>query len=575
MIKKITPLLPLLILTAGYSFGQSPVSRTEEVILQAEDRVSDSDLSDVGSDEGQVLNLIDFDDDGSAAGDSSMLQSDETISIDFPDEEIRVVLRNVADLYELNLVIPEALVGRTSVKLKNVTWAKVFKVILEPVQYTYIEDENIIMIVSREDLAAEPTETRVFLINFARAGDISGTVDPMVSPEVGGRVQVDVRSNALVITERPSKMDNIQRIIDRLDKPTDQVMIESKFIEATNQDIKNIGVNWASLNGYNVSAGPFESAKIRDDNITRSILDNDATEFTNGTSVTNEGSNFSNTTRDASDLFNDISNIASTDRLASSVFNAASFNVVLSALESNDDVKLVSNPTVVTMNNSTATINIGEDYPIPKFTYNEERGTFEISDIEYKSIGINLEVTPQVNSAGFIKLDIKPEVSSRAGEVTLGGAAGTEVPIISSRKTQTNVIIKDGYTLAIGGLVESTDIDGGTSVPILGKIPLLGRLFSSESDDYKSRNLIIFITAKTLNPDGSTYEDIIDPRMLHEMNIRPEDIPGYEIDSKEKELIEAIAQYRNQIKDLKQQMELAQKLEELKAAEQAMTAGAE
>ena len=111
----------------------------------------------------------------------------------------------------------------------------------------------------------------------------------------------------------------------------------------------------------------------------------------------------------------------------------------------------------MTLNNSEATINIGEDYPIPKFTYNEERGTFEISDIDYKSIGINLNVTPQVNSAGFINLDIQPEVSARAGTVTLGGASGTEVPIISTRKTATKITIKDGYTLAIGGLIESTD----------------------------------------------------------------------------------------------------------------------
>ncbi|MCZ6675596.1 MAG: secretin and TonB N-terminal domain-containing protein, partial [Verrucomicrobia bacterium] len=264
MTKKLILLFTIPLLPASLAAGQTPIQRAEEVIVQAEDRVEDSDevlnsdLAQSGSSNDQVVDLIDFGDEGSGAGGGSLLQTDETITIDFPDEEIRSVLRNVADLYELNLVIPDTLVGRTSVKLRNVTWEQVFEVVLSPVGFTYVKDNNIIKVVSREELALEPTDTRVFLINFARAEDIHSTIEPMVSPEIGGRVQVDVRSNALVITERPSRMDKIQEIINRLDKPTDQIMIESKFIEASDRDLSNIGVNWASLSGYGLQAGPFE-----------------------------------------------------------------------------------------------------------------------------------------------------------------------------------------------------------------------------------------------------------------------------------------------------------------------------
>ena len=598
MTKKLILLFTIPLLPSSLAVGQSPIQRAEEVIIQAEDRVADSDevlnsgLAQPGSSGDQVVDLIDFGDEGSGAG--TLLQSDETITIDFPDEEIRSVLRNVADLYELNLVIPDTLVGRTSVKLRDVTWEQVFEVVLAPVGYTYVKDTNIIKVVSREELALEPTDTRVFLINFARAEDIHKTIEPLVSPEIGGRVQVDVRSNALVITERPSRMDKIQEIIDRLDKPTDQIMIESKFIEASDRDLSNIGVNWASLSGYGVQAGPFSQTDTSGNNHSNNISGSNGvnntneTNTTNGTSLLNQavvdnltGLPTSNRSTTSTNIANEVlgeslstNNLLSGmtagnsfDRMSTSVYSADQFQVVLSALKTDTDVKLVSNPTLVTLNNSEATINIGEDYPIPKFTYNEERGTFEISDIEYKSIGINLNVTPQVNSAGFINLDIQPEVSARAGTVPLGGASGTEVPIISTRKTSTHITIKDGYTLAIGGLIESTDTVETSKVPLLGDIPGLGRLFRSESNSLTQRNLIIFITAKTLNPDGSSYEEVIDPRMLHNMDIRAEDIPGYELSSRERELLQAVEQYRNQVSDIEHQMKLQGQLGDLKDLE--------
>ena len=352
-------------LPASLAVGQTPIQRAEEVIIQAEDRVADSDevlnAADAQSESSgdQVVDLIDFGDGGSEGG-GSLLQADETITIDFPDEEIRSVLRNVADLYELNLVIPDTLVGRTSVKLREVTWEQVFEVVLSPVGYTYVRDNNIIKVVSREELAMEPTDTRVFLINFARAEDIHKTIEPLVSPEIGGRVQVDVRSNALVITERPSRMDKIQEIIDRLDKPTDQIMIESKFIEASDRDVTNLGINWASLNGYGVQAGPFTQNDTSGYNRSNTASNTNGfdntrtTNSTNGNSLVNQtvvnnltglpvSNNSTTTTNIANNVLTDgvntnsvlngVANGTSFDRMSTSVLSADQFQVVLSALK--------------------------------------------------------------------------------------------------------------------------------------------------------------------------------------------------------------------------------------------------
>ncbi len=169
-----------------------------------------------------------------------------------------------------------------------------------------------------------------------------------------------------------------------------------------------------------------------------------------------------------------------------------------------------------------------------------------MSGFEYTDIGITLRVLPQVNSAGFINLNIRPEVATRTGSVNFGGAAGAEIPLIASRRTETINTIKDGYTLAIGGLIENEIQNDSNKVPVLGDIPGLGNLFKSKTDSITQRNLIIFITARTLNPDGSNYRDIIDPRVLAELGLTERDWPGYVLDEDEKALINSIEQRRSE-----------------------------
>jgi len=486
---------------------------------------------------------------------SSMSLDDDTISVDFPNEDVRNIVRNVADLYELNVVIPDGLVGSVSLRLRDVTWRQVFDVVLEPLNFTWIEDRNIIKIKSNDDMLAEPVVTRVFVINFAQAGDLQGSIAPMIDSGLGGRIQVDARSNALVITERPSKMNDLQAIIERLDRPTDQVMIESKFVEVTKRDSKNLGINWSSLSNYQVGAGPFNRVYSGDSGKTRSNGNetSDGSVYDIGTGITALNENLD---QSAVEFHRDIT------RLDTAVFNADAFNVVLSALESNNDVTLVSNPTVVTMNNTAAKINIGEEYPIPSYNYNSETGNFEVSGFEYKPIGIILDVTPQVNSAGFINLVIAPEISSQTGEVQFDTAS---IPIVTTRKTQSTVTIKSGFTLAIGGLMQSRKSNIKSKVPFLGSIPILGRAFQSKNDEVEDKNMIIFITAKVLNPDGSTYRDVFSDRTLNEMGINYRDVPGYEPTPSEQALFDDIQTQRDNLEQLKAEIELRKQLELLRS----------
>lgn len=420
------------------------------------------------------------------SAESVAVDAEERITVDFPDEEVRVIVRNVADLFELNVIIPDSLTGRTSLKLRNVTWQQVFNVVLEPRGFTFVEDGNIIKIRSIAELQAEPTVTRVFLINFADANELQGSLNPLINAAAGGRIVVDRRSNALVITERPSRMSSIQEIIDRLDRPTAQVAIETKFIDLSVDDERDLGLDW-QIDGMQVG----------------DVTLNAATGW--GT-----GGAFPSPTTGANMV----------------VLSPIQFDVMLRSMQVNQRGRLVSNPTVTTLNNMTASINIGEEYPIPEYNYNAETGTFEVSGFEFKPIGINLNVTPQVNSAGFINLRIMPEISRQNGFVTFGGAAGTQIPIIATRKAETDVTIKDGFTLAIGGLIETASENSKTGIPYIMDIPIIGALFRVDSNQDQRRDLIIFVTAKTLNPDGTDFREIVSPEQMYQMGLTELDLPG-------------------------------------------------
>lgn len=489
--------------TAVSDFVDQPeVDATPDLTEQAEPAFDEAAFDEAISEPVPVAPSARLVTEGEAPRSERVDTEQETLSVDFPNEEIRTVLRNVADLFELNLVVPDTLVGRTSIKLRDVTWRQIFRVVLTPVGYDFVEEDNIIKVISQEQLRAEPPRTEVFILGYARAADVAPVLSSMVDSGAGGRVQVDNRSNSLVVTERPTRLDRIRPIIEQLDKPTAQVMIESKFIETTNRDVHNIGVNWASLSGYNVSAGPANRTYLRE------------------------------TTQERIDSplptpFNALDNLTRTQRLSSAVFNASEFEVILSALTTQNETRLISNPTVVTLNNVQSMISIGEQFPVPRYTYNQERGTFEVTGFDYKDIGIILRVTPQVNHLGMINLKIDPEVSSRSGTTSFGGAGGAEIPIISTRRTSTQVSLKDGYTMALGGLIESVTSQASTKVPLLGDIPAVGRLFRSNSDREDSRNLLVFITARTLQPDGATYRDVFDPRVMRQMDVKESDLPGY------------------------------------------------
>jgi type IV pilus assembly protein PilQ len=443
-------------------------------------------------------------------------RSKDTSDVDFPDEEIRVILRNIADLYELNLVVPDTLQGRTSLKLHEVTWRQIFHVVLSPVGYSFAEDGNIIKIVSLDMLAQEPFVTQSIILDNVAAGSIEPLVKSNLTPAqaatattpgvAGGTIVLNALANELIITDKSTVVKRIIETVKRLDSEPRQVVIETKFIELQKNQSRDLGVKLAAKKGIG-----------------------------QGTSATSAGLNT---------LGQNIGGISTSSVGKAGTFNAvlngADYTAFLSAVDTLIGARLVSSPTIVAINGSKSEITVGTDRQTVTATQTAATGgaatttTFAAGEKIFE--GVKLDVTPQITSSKLVSLKVETE-KSKATEV-LGDFNGQKFYDVDRRKGSLNMILRDGQTAAIGGLMDSNDNKGSSKVPLLGDIPVLGWLFKSTTAKKVDTNLIIFITASILEPSKTTYTNIATKTQINELNLTDRDIQGvrYQASDEEKRL---------------------------------------
>jgi type IV pilus assembly protein PilQ len=467
--------------------------------------------------------------------------SKDTLSVDFPDEEIRTILRNVADLFELNLVIPDTLQGRASLKLREVTWRQIFNVVLSQVGYAFIEDGNIIKIVSRDTLSAEPFTTTTLVIDNVAAASIEPLLRSILTPSrpangtdpgaPGGSIVLNSLANELIITDQSVTISRIIATAKRLDSEPRQVVIETKFVELTRDQGRELAVGLAGKQNIGGGAGTAAGAL----NTLGQVMP--AAIATGSPSLGKTGS------------FN-------------ALLNSQDYSILLKAFDSLSGTRIVSNPTIVAINGSKSEINIGTDFQLvtatqtaptgggtPTVTYSAGGKVFE---------GVKVEVTPQITSNKLVSLSLKTEKSNaRAFSVGEGVTAQTFYDI-NKREGTLNMILQDGQTAAIGGLMDTKDSKVDTKVPILGDIPVLGNLFKSKNSQKVETNLIIFITASILEPSKTTYRNIATQTQISNLDITERDIQGvgYKVEDAEKQLYQDLDVLRKQ----KQDAEIAEKL---------------
>lgn len=406
------------------------------------------------------------------------------LSMDFVDADIRNVLRIIGDVSGLNVVAGDGVTGKVTVRLVDVPWDQALDVILKTRGLDQVREDNVIRIAPAERLAQEraraleaqkaaeekaPLITDIIPVNYAMAKELSEKVKAVLTER--GTVSVDERTNALLIKDVAESLEEARTLVTRLDTQTPQVMIEARIVEVSSTFARDLGIQWggrfrADTAHGNATGWAFpHSAGIQGATGTQNF----AVNFPAPVAAGGPGAALAMTLGHINDVL--------------------TLDLRLSAIESSGKGRVLSSPRVTTLDNKTAEISQGIEIPFTTATDTQ----IETSSIDYK---LKLNVTPHVTADRSIimKIDMTKDAPS-----TTFVAVDSATPAKETRAATTEVLVKDGETTVIGGIITDSQSDIESSVPFLGKIPYLGALFRQKSKRVDKTELIIFITPKIVN----------------------------------------------------------------------------
>jgi len=452
----------------------------------------------------------------------------EFVSIHVDNGAMRQVLNSFAMQANRNIVLgPDVTNDTVTIHLNNVQWDNALDVILKPYGYGYREVGNAIVIGELGRLKAletvEPLQSRIYELRYLDAGDVKDIIEAQLSPRgkmsivtargqkgwdfgsvqrrsqsrSGSSLQKRARledeedgqakSKTVVITDVPSVLDSVTETLLAIDILPQQVLIESKFMEVNEDLLRDIGVE---MNGhFSIDSTPIELAQRFFDD------------------APNAFDPFSESLKSSAALPTSFGSIDIT---------SSSWDMFISMIEEDEDTETLSSPKILTLNNQEATIIVGGKYPIIESDVSGNSGNVSVSLDYYESIGIQLNVIPQVCDGGYINMIIHPSVSSIEGFVSAGVSSTrssstvplAEYPAIKVREVETQILVADGETIVIGGLLEERETEGVFKVPFLGDIPFLGHFFKRTTQDTKTIDLLIFLSATVV--DEENYDIIIE-----------------------------------------------------------------
>ncbi len=404
------------------------------------------------------------------------------VSLDFQDADIRNVLKVLAFKSGVNIVAAPDVTGVVNIELKDVPWQKALNVILSTYGFGYDRKDNIITVMTVENLkkyredtlsleSQEPLVSKTFVLNFSKAEDSMKVIEKLVSKR--GFINFDIRTNALIVRDLEGNLELIAEVIKSIDTVTPQVMIETKIVETDLNTTDNLGIDWvlqASISGAEKpTIFPFTGKWGYNGN---GFFNPNATNFS---------------TAPAPPLAS-----STTSGFSYGTINASQLSATLQILSTRGSTKILSNPRIVTLDNQKAKINMGIMYPEAIYSFNSSTGQQQVTGFTQLPIGVNFEVTPHVNNAGLVTLDLHPQVSALHGTITVDN---NQLPETSNQEAETNVMVEDGKTLVIAGLItDQTDVTK-TKIPLLGDIPWIGDFFFKSTQTTKTKKeVLIFLT---------------------------------------------------------------------------------
>jgi type IV pilus assembly protein PilQ len=426
----------------------------------------------------------------------------DRLSLNFQDIEVRAVLQLIADFTELNLVASDTVAGRITLRLQNVPWDQALELVLKTKGLDKRQVGNVLMVAPAAEIAERerqeieankqiaelaPLQTEFLRIRYASAANIvglfgggggdggeEGSTASLISPR--GSVIVDERTNSLLITDTAAKLTEVRDLIELVDIPIRQVMIEARIVIAQSDVAQSLGIRWGGA-GLNIGNDSVTSYSGDLDNVTtinQDVIDGSTPEASfPGALLVDLGVAAANGSFAVGYASNDL-------------FLAAE----LSALENAGSGEVVSQPKVITGDKQQATIKSGTEVPFQESSANGETTT------SFKEAVLALEVTPNITPDDRILLDLVINQDS-VGDLVPSGAGGF-IPSIDTTQLTTQVLVGNGETVVLGGVFRTEDVDSTSKVPFLGDIPYVGRLFKSTSLQKTKTETLIFITPRIL-----------------------------------------------------------------------------
>ena len=405
-----------------------------------------------------------------------------TFSLDVDGADLRTVLKAIAEFSGRNIVTNTNIHGTVRISLKNVAWQDALKAVLRANGLDYVEDGSVIRVDESGKLNAEkveretanartleliPLETRIVKLNYANAAEMTAPLQPALSKR--GSIQVEKRTNSLIITDLPANLDRVAKFATDLDSTTPQIEITAKLIDVATSDLHGMGIEW--------HVSPLKPKFWN-------TVKNSA-----GKEVLPGGGPFHNNDGTLAGAGDQNTGLAgATNSLTFGIFKDwASIEAQLNTLVEQNKANIISNPRITTVDNREAKIIVGQKIPL---IVQDVAGN-PVSQLQ--TIGIQLKVTPHLTSDKKIVMDLHPEVSDLASQSTVQGGI-----IINTSEADTRVMVDDGQTAVIGGLIRTNESTVRRGVPGLMDIPLIKYLFSSNSTTKQNRELIIFVTPRLL-----------------------------------------------------------------------------
>jgi len=448
----------------------------------------------------------------------------EKLSLNFQDIAVRSVLQVIGDFTGLNIIVSDTVTGNVTLRLKDVPWDQALDLVMQARSLDMRKNGNVVWIAPKEELALkekqeleakaqvadiEPLRTEMFQLNYQKAEEARKMLSPPVGGAAGGNTNatgvlskrgsatVDVRTNVLIVQDTPSKLDEVRRLLQRIDISVKQVLIEARIVIADDKFSRQLGARFGvgagiNNNGRNIAVtgtpiGDPNQANVPGTGIVTGFSPSSyywrikPDTLTGG--VTGE---YINSVPYNVNL--PVTNPAGT--LAMTFLNLGNGNLVnleLSAAEAANRGKVISSPRVVTADNQKANISQGQEFKL-----RVSGGVGGQSSVVTIRAVLGLEVTPQVTPDGRIVLEV---------DVTKDSIAGFQdgSPIINIRRVATKVIVNNGDTAVLGGIYEETITDSTDKVPLLGDLPAVGNLFKRTNKGTDKQELLIFLTPRILS----------------------------------------------------------------------------